>query len=262
MKFDYKSKNFRIFASLIIALLLVVMGMRACSSRVHLGKKSFVIAHDASWYPLDFRGKEQIMTVFSEELIGIIGAQADYSIHFTDVSTSNLYYGLDNEYYDAVISSILPNAINKREYYFSDSFYPIGPVLVVRVSSTIAGVNDLKGKIIGVESGIQQLYHVDEGPNYVTISYKNIPTALENLQRDIIDAVLMDSLSAYAYTQGYYAGKLKVATPPLIDGGLRVVALISPRNEQFISAFNEGLKDVKENGLYDRELTKWELPKP
>jgi polar amino acid transport system substrate-binding protein len=261
MKLNLTWKKIRNIGFILLFLVLIVLGVRACSDKIRVHEKVYVIAHDASWYPLDLRGKAQNMVAFCHEVLRSIAAETDFEVAFLEVGASTLYDGLRNGYYDAVISSRVPNSIYRREFAFSDALYPLGPVLVVKFNSKFMDVTDLKGKIIGVETGAQQLYQITEETDFVMIPYRDIPLALESLDRDVIDAVLMDVLPAYTYTQAYYKGRLKVATCPLIDGGIRLATLITPHNEKFINEFNIGLKKIRDKGTYDTLLKKWDLVK-
>jgi polar amino acid transport system substrate-binding protein len=86
--------------------------------------------------------------------------------------------------------------------------------------------------------------------------------ALEALDRDKIDGVIMPASRAYYSVDGYYAGKLKIITAPLTDIGLRLIALKTPASEVLISSFNETLKELKANGEYSALLTRWSFVDP
>lgn len=245
MKLNLKSKKIRYIGSILLCLALIIFGVRACMRVTHHGEPVYLIAYEKTWYPMDLKGRAQNMVAFSQDLLRAIADETNFEVSFLEVSTSDLYEGLDEERYNAVISSIVPNYVNRRHYDFSDPIYPLGPVLVVKVNSPIKDIDDLKGKIIGVEVGTQQLYQITEESDYVMIPYKDVPVALESLDHNVVDAVLMDVLPAISYTQGYYRGRLKVATSPLIDAGIRIATLITPNNQLFLDEFNRGLQKDK-----------------
>jgi polar amino acid transport system substrate-binding protein len=254
-------KKILYFGSIILFVVLMVMGVRACMRYTHFGEEVYLIAYDKTWYPTDLRGREPNMVAFTMDLMKAIAVETDFEVKFIEVGSGSLYEGLDDRYYSAVISSKIPNIVNRREYDFSDAIYPLGPVLVVKMDSTFSDVSDLKGRIIGVEVGTQQLYQIIEESDFIMIPYQNIPAALESLERNGVDAVIMDVLPAYIYTQGYYKGRLRVATSPLLDAGIRLVTLITPHNQGFLEEFNRGLKQIKDEGIYDKLLKKWDLVK-
>ena len=91
------------------------------------------------------------------------------------------------------------------------------------------------------------------------IPYDTVSTALEKLNANVIDAVIMDVLRAYVFTEGFYAGRLKVATSPLTDKGLRLLGRDQPSSLLLISQFNEGLQELMESGRYHELIKKWGL---
>jgi polar amino acid transport system substrate-binding protein len=59
-----------------------------------------------------------------------------------------------------------------------------------------------------------------------------------------------------------FPGKLKVATPQLIDLGIRLIARKDEQGEHLVEHFNQGLAKVKEEGEYERLFKRWELVSP
>ncbi|MFQ5730194.1 MAG: substrate-binding periplasmic protein, partial [Waddliaceae bacterium] len=169
--------------------------------------------------------------------------------------------GLDIGSYDAVLSSLTPNVINRQWYAFSDPFYLVGPVLIVPEKSKAQSLEDMEGKIIGIESGALQVFNIPEPPNIVIIPYGTASQALENLDNNVIDGVILEALRAYIYIEGFYKGRLKIASLPLTDKGLRLITRNEPRSILLVSRFNEGLKAIREEGLYGELIEKWGLIK-
>lgn len=261
MKINLTWKKNRYVVFILLFLLLAAFGIRACTKRSILGERIYTVAYDKTWYPLDLRGRDHNMAAFCQDILVALAHEANFELDLFEVGPYALFDGLNDDSYDAVLSSKVPNVVNRREFDFSDPIYPLGPVLVVRMDSKIKDPYDLQGKVIGVEVGTQQLYQISEESDFVMIPFKDISAALESLDHNVIDAVLMEVLPAYSYIQGFYKGKLRVATSPLLDGGIRVVTLITPNNERFIAEFNRALKKIREEGIYDSLLRKWDLIK-
>ena len=149
--------------------------------------------------------------------------------------------------------------LNQTEYLFSDSFYSLGPVLVVNQNSHATSLDEMEGKIIGIKEGSSSVYNVQHFHSILILPYDNMVMALEDLNNDKIDGVIMDVWPAYAYIQSFYKGKLRVVTSPLIKEGLRLATLRQPEYVPLIDGFNEGLKELKKSGEYDDLLKRWGL---
>ncbi len=244
-------------AAILIALLWV--SFRLLTGTIGPGVPSYQIGRDSNWIPLDLRGKERNMVGFSNDLIAVISQEKNFRANVFEVGPHALFDGLNVGNYDAVFSSLDPSVTNRKRYLFSDPYYRIGPVLVVPISSEVDNLAEMKGKILGIESGALQIFNIPEPADVLIIPYENAAQALDNLDKNVIDGVYLDALRAHVFTQGFYLGRLKVATSPLTDKGLRLVARNEPQSENLILQFNEGLAEIKEQGIYRQLIEKWNL---
>lgn len=259
MKIEKKNLYISVAIGFIFVVAILWLVIRGCSVGPSDQKKTYHIGRDSTWYPMDLRGKEKAMVGFSNDLIQAIGKEQDFKSIVFEVGPNALFDGLNIGNYDAVLSSLTPNVINRNRYGFSDPFYLVGPVLIVTEDSDIHSIDDMKGKIMGIESGALQVFNISEPLDIVIIPYDTAALALEHLYENVIDGVLLDALRAYVWTDGYYVGRLKVVTSPLTENGLRLLTRNEPEYLRWISQFNEGLKSVKSSGLYDKLLMKWDL---
>lgn len=244
----------------IILGLLILFGVRSCVYSEPHEKTYYRVARDSTWYPTELYGKEKNMIAFSNDLITEIAQREKIRIELLIKPSGTLLHGLDYNEYDGILSSLAPN-VNTRDFYeFSDPFYLLGPVLVVPAKSTIKSLKDLEGETIGVLSASPTIYSVQHYANIELRSYDNVLHAFNDLENNVIDGVLIDALLAYTYTiSGLYSGKLIVATAPLTEDGLRLVAHHDKSGEKLIKSFNAGLKSTMADGTYDALLRKWEL---
>lgn len=220
---------------------------------------TLIIGRDNTWFPLDLRGREMNMVGFSNDLLDAFAALVGVESRVVELGPSQLFFALERGDVEAVFSSIDQTLANQQRFLFSDPIYSLGLVLVVRSDSDIAKVEDIDGRILGIESGALQVYNLPERPSTVIIPYDTLLTALEKLEDNQIDAVLVDSLRANIFIQAHYRGKLKVGTAPLTERAIRFVTMRSPSGEQLISRFNHLLKILKSNGMYREMINKWNL---
>lgn len=254
----------KFYLSLALGALFIItllwLFIRAFSTPSLIPKTIYHIARDSTWYPIDLRGKEKAMAGFTDDLIEEVGKLRGFRAITFEVGPNALFDGLNLGNYDAVLSSLPPTVMNRTQYEFSTPFYLLGPVLIVRKNSKIRGFDDLtEGKILGLASGTLQQYNISEPAGVVIIPYDSSKTAMEKLDQNIIDGVLMDALSAYVWTEGFYTGKMIVITNPLTNKGLRLITRNTPKNHLFVEEFNAGLKELKANDGFRKLLIKWDL---
>lgn len=219
----------------------------------------YIIGRDSTWYPIDLRGKEKNMVGFSNDLVRAIGEEQGFRPRIIEVGPNALFDGLDLKRYDAVLSSFTPTVMNRRFYGFSDPFYLVGPVLVVPVESEAKSLEDMAGKIIGIERRALQVFNIPKPRDVVIIPYDTAAIALEYLDEQVVDGVIVNALMAHVNTEGFYAGRLKVATSPFTNKGLRLITRNEPKSLLLISRFNKGLEKIKTNGRYDQLIQSWGL---
>lgn len=252
----------------LVVLLILWALMRSCSKETNHSKRNlYVIARDSTWYPLDMMGKEKNLLAFSDDLMAAIAKNSEMRFDLIDTGPDSLIEGLDNGNFDAVFSFMSPNVINREKYIFSNIIIELGPVLVMRSNAPLMSLADMEGKTIGVQASSLKTYtaitnSINPSLKYIVVPYISTTRALEALDANLIDAVILDAMPAYTYTEGFYGGRLKVVSAPLGDEGLRLVGKKGRSSEKLITKFNESLKELQEKGTLDALLNKWNLIDP
>lgn len=251
-------KRKRLILILILGLLIAIISLRACSKMAPEHQKSlYKIARDKTWYPLNLLGKDRSMTAFTNELLFALSKEQKLQIQLLNIGYENLLTVLHNEDVDGILTPMSPTTA--QNLLFSDSFYYLGPALIVVASSPVTSLKEMQGKSIGVLSNASLSYLNAHYPTVLITSYDNPLVALNDLENNVIDGVVLNALSAYTYAKGLYAGRLKVLDSSLTSEGLRLVTRKDPDSQYLIEGFNSGLKKLKANGTYDTLLKKWGL---
>ncbi len=244
--------------SAIVVLAIILLTLNRFG-REMVDANRYVIGIDSSWYPLNLHGKERRMLGFVRELLSEIADEEGFEVRYIEVGPHTLVEGLDRGSYQGIVSSMVPNPYTRSRYIFSDPFYLVGPVLLVREDQDVRSLEDLSGKIVGLQSETLRVFSTAEHPRILFVPYDRPWILLENLMNYTIDGVIMDALVSHVYTQGYYRGSVKIATAPLTDKGLRLVALTDPRSVSLVYRFDQGLDKLKQSGRFDELLLKWEI---
>jgi len=187
--------------------------------------------------------------------------------NWVETNPGTLISGLESGNYDAILSSMRPNVVNQNHYVFSDLIVEIGPVLIVRKESDFDSLKDMDGRTVGIRAGSSLIFNAirQSGANLydpIFITFDNINKALEALNNDQIDGVILDAIQAYTFVDGFYHDSLKIITSPLTDEGLRLVVLKNGPADDLIPIFNKALVELKQNGTYDTLIKKWNLIDP
>lgn len=251
---------FRYFFSVLLLVLLVWGGVRACTGpKQNNDKKAYRIAFERIDKTVYISGDEARLQAFEKEIIRVIAKQQGFRIKMSMVSSDFALIGLESGKYDAVVTLLLPTENYVKEYLFSDPIYRLGAVLIVRSDSTATSLEQMEGKIVGIPRDVSTFFDVGTYRHLNVYSYDDGLDALNDLLINKIDGVIMNAWSAYVFAQGLYKGKIKVATNPFTQEGIRMVTLLHSRFAKNIPKFNQGLETLKQNGTYQDLLNKWGL---
>ncbi len=227
--------------------LIFLVFLASCSSKPEQGKYS--IGRDPSWFPLNLGEQTANVNAFTNALVGAMAKVEQVPMHLVEADWDNLFLYLDEKQYAGVLSVLPPRIENRDKFDFSNPFILLGPVLVVPEKSQVTSLNDLDGKIVGVNQFDESVLIVQKQASIVIRLYDNIPAALEELAAGKLDGLLVPTLEAEALVPHAYSGVLKIASSPLSSKGLRLVTL-KGEHEKLIEHFNSGLKRLKKSGRY------------
>lgn len=256
---SYWGKRIGLFLA---GLLLLWGGYRGCRYIVPAAPEVYKIAIDTTWYPLLLYGREHSMTAFASDLLFQIARNQKIKVEIIRVGPKRTLELLDDGYVDGIFSSLTPDKETEQKYYFSEPFYRFGAVLVMRKEYDFKSLQALPNKRIAVKRNSPILYHLSFDPTIVVVPFDSPLVVLDDLAHDRVDGVFIDQLLAYFYYGGLYRDQFKVVTKPLTDEGMRLVTLQENYTSDLIEMFNAGLKNMIEDGTYDRLLKQWELYNP
>lgn len=238
-------------------LLPLFLLLLACCGKKPSGY-DFKVAFDPEWYSVEIPGRETMLSAFTSELVEAIGKEENLKIGVYQRSWSNLMLGLQENEYQAICTPMQPYVFYEKLYLFSSIYLPTGPVLVVGAQSKIDSLSQMAGQEVGILRGSSYSLILEKYPNIIQRTYDSVQTALNDVKENVIEAVVLDILSAEAYTSDLFAGQLKISSSPLTQEGIRLVGLRG-KSEKLIHDFDRGLSRLKANGTYNKIAKKWGL---
>lgn len=241
-------------------IFVLLLTLRSCNSS---SREEYVynIIRSQNWAPLELFGKDANMGAFVDELVGYVADNEHLRLHLTvrqQQSVIDLFKLLDLEEYDAILVTFSPSEYLKNKYLISNPIFEAGPVLVVRADNKVSSLKDLRGKAIAIKRGSKMLFQLGHETSFF-VPYDNMISALDDLEKNLIAGVIMEEGLAHIYENDFYKGKIRIATPPLTDLGLRLVARKGDLEEELINKFNRGLKEAQSNDAFERLILKWNV---
>lgn len=245
------------FGVVLVVFLLIFKGCSWSSSEIRF----YTIGQDTSWHVLNTIGKDQNLTAFSDDLLLMIANQERIRMKIVNLQNASLIAHLHSGQVDGVISTLEPIKLSLEEYVYSEPYYLVGPVLIIPKNLTHTSWSDVNSKIVGVLGGSTSILELKKQAPFQLKLYDSPMKALNDLGNHSIDGVILSYFLASYYTKTFFPD-LKIATTPLNNEGIRLIALKNEHGEELIRRFNEGLDNIRKSGAYEQLLHRWDLSNP
>lgn len=193
------------------------------------------------------------------EMINAIAEAKGWKIKVFTSEYATLIAALNAKKADVIVDAMYITDERKKQINFTDPWYTEGEAMVVPADSTLASRDDVKGKILGAQTGTVFKDLVDSlGGSQVKLfdSQAALLAAVENKQ---VDAVFTDSaVIGYSLVQKPNP-KLKLVSPykPFYPG--IIGAGVRKEDSQLLQDLNSGLADLKKTSKYLEILKKYGL---
>ena len=262
---EEQMKNWIKKLTVVTMALVMVVGLASCgggdeAKDVGSGDK-YVVGLEATFAPFDTTDENGEVVGFDVDLLNAIAKDQGFTVEWKSLGFDGLIPALKSDNIDIVASGMWANDERKKEVDFSDSYYQSGLVLAVKENSTIKDVNSLpKDAVVGAQIGTSGAENAqklaDEGKIAEAKIYDKVTDAIMDLQNGTIVGLINDK----PVTQEYISkneGKIKIVGENLTEENFGIA--VKKGNKELLDKINAGLKNLKDNGEYDKLLEKWGL---
>ena len=192
---------------------------------------------------------------FDVDLANAIGKELGVKVNIQDAEWEALLGGVSKGDYDVLITCMSKKK-RSANINMSDVYYELNEIIVVKKDNdSIKTAEDLKGKVVGVQTATSSEQAVDSLTGLKEVRrYNRNPEAFIDLENDRIDAVVVGY--AYAATQLKNKSELKIINTPVGETS-EIVMITKKGADELTAKLNEALAAVKANGEYDKAYDKW-----
>lgn len=251
----------KIFALVLLALLVMVPVFANGSEETADGKKVYTVASNAEWPPFEFVDETGAIVGFEIELVQAIGKAMDVEIEIQNVAWDGIFAGLQTGMYDAVASGVTVTEERKESMDFTTPFVTLDQaILVKKDGAQLKDETELLGKKVGVQNGTTGHFAVQDAGVKDIKNFDNIPEAVLDLVNGNLDAVVCDSLVAndYVLTNEQFANKLTVSGH-LTNTDVEDIAMCTKKGNPFLQILEEGYQKVLADGTVDQLKAKYNI---
>jgi polar amino acid transport system substrate-binding protein len=244
----------------LIALTLIVVAYpaQADPSWTKVKERGEVVIGLCAQYP-PFESKNEKtgqLEGFDIDLGKALAQKLGVKAKFIDSEWQGLLGGLKKGDFDLLLTCMSKSETRKENVNFSDVYYLLPDVIVVRKDEVaIKGKDDLKDKIVGVQlgSGSEQLVDGMKDLFKEIKRYNYNPEAFTDLKFKRSDAVVVGY--AYAVNQIKTDPSYKVVGQPLAEA--EIVMVLPKGTDELTGKLNSALKDLRTDGTYQKIHDRW-----
>lgn len=217
-----------------------------------------VIGIDPSYPPFESYDERGQLVGFdvdlANDLAGRLGAQPS----FVAIDIGGIIDALIAKKIDVIISSLLPYPEYTKQVSYSQAYFNAGQVLVVREGTTdIDGLEDLKGKVVALESGsggdLEMSKRAKSIERLTIRPEMTAQQALTSVREGRADAAVVDAISALEYQRSQ--GGLSVVGDPLTDEPF--VIAVRRKDQALLKEIERILTDLRDEGGLELLREKW-----
>ncbi|SFA81487.1 MULTISPECIES: amino acid ABC transporter substrate-binding protein [unclassified Bacillus (in: firmicutes)] len=248
-------KRLATFILIIVGLFAIVTG---CSKSTEKEDNTLVIGIDDKFAPMGFRDEQNEIVGFDIDYAKAAAEKMGKKVKFQPIDWKTKESELSSGRIDLIWNGYTITDERKEKVLFTKPYLKNAQVVVTLADSKIAKLNDLEGKVVGLQSLSSAADALNAAPikskvETVTEFSDNV-LALNDLKSGRLDAVVIDEIVI-----NYYMTKEKEAFK-VLDESLAPEEYgigVKKGNEELLEELQKALDEINENGTAAKISEKW-----
>ena len=241
----------------ILAFVCVFM-LSACGGEK--SEETYKVVMEPTFPPFDITNDSGEVDGFDKELLEAVAKDQGFKISWETLEFDALIPAITSKQADIIASGM--NALDparQKKVAFSDTYYDSGLVILVKNDSSITGIGDFTAEMnvagqIGTTGADKANELAKSGKIAKAVILNKNSEAIMQLQNGDISAFIIDKPVAENYIKKQ-GDKLKIVGETMNAESYGFA--VNKENKELLKKINEGLKNLKENGEYDKIYKKW-----
>lgn len=247
------------FFSIILAIAAVFAIVAGCSNTKSQPKEdALVIGIDDAFAPMGFRDKHNKIVGFDIDYARAAAKKMGVKVKFQPIDWSTKEAELSSGRIDLIWNGYTITDERKKKVLFTKPYLKNSQVVVTLKNSDINKLNDLSGKVVGLQSQSSAADALNTSPIKSKIKkiseYADNITALNDLKSKRLDAVVIDEVVI-----NYYMSKekdsFKILKESLAPEEYGVG--VKKGNEALLKKLQKALDDMNQDGTAAKISEKW-----
>ena len=208
---------------------------------------------NAAFPPYEYYDGDTIVGI-DAEICQAIADKLGLKLEIQDMDFSSLVAAVQSGKIDISAAGMTVTEDRLKNVDFTDSYSTGVQVIIVPEDSDIKSVDDMKGKLIGVQDATTgQLYCSDDFGDENVIPYNNGAMAVQALKDGKVDCVVIDQQPAKSFVEANEG--LKILDTEYVTEDYAIA--VAKDNTALKDAINAALKELKDDGTVQSILDKY-----
>ncbi len=214
------------------------------------------VGAETTYPPFEFTQDDKYVG-FDIDLADAVVKQMGGKMEFKSMGFDALIPALQSGQIDLIASGMDVTPEREKQVSFSDIYFDqSGKVIIVpKDNDQIHDWADLSGKVVGAQVGTKQVEFAQEAGASQVKQFDSNSQAFLELQAKTVDAVVIDAPVGMYYLKQGADKDLKIVGTPKESVGFAFA--VKKDNKELQGKVNKALKELKENGTYDKIYEKW-----
>lgn len=176
-------------------------------------------------------------------------------VEFKEVTSKTRIPMLNNGDIDGIIATMTITEDRKKEVDFSEVYFEAGQSLLVKKGSPIQSIEDLEAstKVIAVKGSTSAINIREKAPEAQVLEFENYAEAFTALKAGQGDTLTTDN--SILYGMATEDSNFELVGGIFTDEPYGIA--MKKGGDDFVTAVNDALAELKENGKYDEIYNKW-----
>ena len=237
--------------ALALAVLMAVCVFAGCAQEA---ENVLTMGTNAAFPPYEMVDENNKIIGIDAEIAEAVAAKLGMKLEIKDMAFDSLITAVSSGAIDVALAGMTVTEERKEAVNFSDTYATGIQVVIVKEDSTIATIDDLDGKKIGVQSGTTgDIYCADSYGEEAVARYDNGALAVQALANGQVDCVVIDNEPAKAFVAANEGLKILETEFAIED----YAAAIAKENTELLESFNKALSELKAEGKLDEIIGKY-----
>lgn len=248
-----------LFALCAVLMISLLAGCGGKNESGGSGGKTYLIATDAAYAPMEYMDKGEIVG-FDADFLEAVMKEADLKYELKNVGWDTLLASLEaGTEYDAAISSVTISDDRKKTNDFSSPYFESTNMILTKEGSPIKSALDLKDKKVGVQVSTTAdilMTELTSKDNANLKKFDSNAVALMELEQGGVDAVVADMAVVTEYVRNNPDKKF-ISIIDVENFGSEFYGIMLPKGSELKAKLDPAIKKVLEDGTYAEIYKKW-----